>query len=142
MLQGICRADDLSTILLLESKTRKHLHWFDKEPSGIQRITAIDKQKSRRSCRILPAEFINMWLLHAVMIQPYSAPKPSHPWGSTQFCALHLANICTSISLFWRVSSLSSSLELLWCSLGSFLIYWFHLSLTKSPAPTDGFSIS
>lgn len=86
MLQGTYRVDDLSTILLLENKIRKHLHWFDKEPAGVQRITTVHKQKSRYSSRILPAEFMNMGLLHAAMIKPYSAPELSHLWGSTVLC--------------------------------------------------------
>lgn len=110
VLQGIYRVDDLSTILLLESKIRKHLHWFDKEPAGGQRITTVHKQKSRQSCGILTAEFINVWLLHTAMIKPYPVPKLSHLWGSTQFCALHLANTCTNGSPLWWVSSIPNSL--------------------------------
>lgn len=125
MLQGIYKVDDLSTILLLESKIRKHLHWFNKGPAGVQRITTVHKQKSRHSCRILPAEFISMQLLHEAMVKPHSAPKPSHLWGSTQFCALHLANTCTNGSLLCRVSSLPNSLEFLWCSMGLLFIYLF-----------------
>lgn len=123
MLQGIYRVDDLSTVLLLEKKIRKHLHWFDKEPAGVQRITTVHKQKSRHSCRILPAKFINVWLLHAAMIKPFSAPELSHLGGSTHFCALHIANICSNDSLLWRASSHSNSQEFLWCSIGLLFIY-------------------
>lgn len=58
------------------------------------------------------------WLNHTL-------PLSCHICEVAQFCALHLANICTSGSLLWRVSSLSNSLEFLWCSMGLLFIYLF-----------------
>lgn len=64
-------------MLLLERKIRKLLFWFDNEPAGVQRITAVHKQNSRHASKVLPAEFINLGLPLAGMFKLCSAPELS-----------------------------------------------------------------
>lgn len=123
--------DDLSTIWLLESQIRKHLHWFDNGPTGVQRITAVHKQKSRHAGKVFPAEFINIRLPHETMIKPLSAPKLSDPWGNMRHCVLHLADICTNYPPCW--STLPSKFTVIPLMLhGDFFLLLVTLSLAVS----------